>query len=153
MPLKRLSLRFDKPYAHLEAPFKQQYIRASMKHTRVSLVLGILLFASFGLLDGYLMPQQKHLTWFIRFAIMCPVVLAVVGLTYVRSVENWFQPLLAALIVFCGGGIIAMILVAPPPVNYFYYAGVILVFVFAYTYIRVGFYLGFGGLLDPGHFV
>ncbi len=139
MPLKRLSLRFDKPYAHLEAPFKQQYIRASMKHTRVSLVLGILLFASFGLLDGYLMPQQKHLTWFIRFAIMCPVVLAVVGLTYVRSVENWFQPLLAALIVFCGGGIIAMILVAPPPVNYFYYAGVILVFVFAYTYIRVGF--------------
>ena len=32
-----------------------------------------------------------------------------------------------------------MILVAPPPINHFYYAGIILVFMFGYTYLRAGF--------------
>lgn len=138
MPLKRLSLRFCEPYAHLETPFKQAYVLTSLRHTRISLVLGALLFAGFGILDAYLMPDQKHVTWLIRFAIVCPVLLGVAGLTFVRSARSWIQPLMGAMIVVTGAGIIAMILVAPPPVNHFYYAGVILVFMFSYTYIRVG---------------
>ena len=138
MPFKRLSLRFREPYAHLEAPFKKEYVRASLQHTRISLVLAALLFAGFGFLDVYLMPNDQQMVLFIRFAVVCPALLGVVGLTYVPAALHLIQPLLAVMIVVTGGGIIAMILVAPPPVNHLYYAGVILVFMFAYTYIRVG---------------
>ncbi|MGD8268404.1 MAG: response regulator [Desulfobacterales bacterium] len=138
MPFKRLSLRFREPYAHLEAPFKKEYVRASLQHTRISLVLAALLFAGFGFLDVYLMPNHQQMVWFIRFAVVCPALLGVAGLTFVPAALHLIQPLLAVMIVITGGGIIAMILVAPPPVNHLYYAGVILVFMFAYTYIRVG---------------
>ena len=138
MPLNRLSLRFREPYAHLEAPFKEEYVRASLQHTRVSLMLASVLFAGFGILDVYLMPDHQQVVWFIRFAVVCPALLGVAGLTYVPAARPLIQPLLAGMIVVTGGGIIAMILVAPPPVNHLYYAGVILVFMFAYTYIRVG---------------
>ncbi len=138
MPFKRLSLQFREPYAHLETPFKQEYVRASLGHTRISLVLGALLFAGFGILDAYLMPNQQMVVWLIRFAVVCPTLLGVAGLTFVPKARPLIPPMMAAMIVVTGGGIIAMILVAPPPVNHFYYAGIILVFMFAYTFIRVG---------------
>ena len=139
VPLKRLSLRFREPYTHLEAAFKQEYVRSSLRHTRISLFLAVLLFAGFAVLDVYLMPDQQNIAWLIRFGVVCPALLAVTGLTFVRAALPWIQPMMAAMIVVTGGGIIATILVAPPPVNHFYYAGVILVFMFAYTFIRVGF--------------
>ena len=42
VPLKPLSLRFRGPYAHLETPFRVEYMRASLHHTRLALVLGAL---------------------------------------------------------------------------------------------------------------
>ena len=139
MPLKRFSLRFREPYTHLEASFKREYVRSSLHHTRLALVLGALFYAGFGVLDAYLMPEEKYYAWFIRFVVVSPSLLAVAGLTYVRALRPYNQPMMAAMIVLAGGGIIAMILVAPPPVNHFYYAGVILVFMFGYTYLRAGF--------------
>ncbi len=139
VPLKPLSLRFRGSYAHLERPFRREYMRVSLRHTRLALVLGAFFYAGFGILDAYLMPDEKYFTWFIRFAVVSPALLAVAGLTYVRHFHPYLQPLMAAMIVLAGGGIIAMILVAPPPINHFYYAGVILVFMFGYTYLRAGF--------------
>ncbi|MDD9302119.1 MAG: hypothetical protein HUK40_07145 [Desulfobacter sp.] len=39
-------------------------------------------------------------------------------------------------IVLAGLGIIAMIIIAPPPVNYSYYAGLMLIFIFGYSFVR-----------------
>ncbi len=139
VPLRRFTLRFRKPYDHLELPFRREYLRSSLIHIRLSLLLGAVFYSAFGILDAYLMPEQKYYTWFIRFVIVSPSLLAVAGLTYSRVFRPYSQPLMAAVIVLAGGGIIAMILVAPPPVNHFYYAGVILVFMFGYTYFRAGF--------------
>ena len=102
-------------------------------------MLGAVFYAGFGILDAYLMPEEKYFAWFIRFVVVSPSLLAVAGLTYSRVFRPYSQPLMAAVIVLAGGGIIAMILVAPPPINHFYYAGVILVFMFGYTYLRAGF--------------
>ncbi len=102
-------------------------------------MLGAVFYAGFGILDAYLMPEEKYFAWFIRFVVVSPSLLAVAGLTYLPVFRPYSQPLMAAVIVLAGGGIIAMILVAPPPINHFYYAGVILVFMFGYTYFRAGF--------------
>ena len=38
-----------------------------------------------------------------------------------------------------GGGIVAMIVIAPTPINYYYYAGLLLVIVWGYTFVRLRF--------------
>lgn len=79
MPPRRLSLRFTEPYAHLEAPFRRVYLRSSLRHIRLSLVLGAVFYSCFGILDAYLMPAEKYFPWFIRFVVVSPVLLAVRG--------------------------------------------------------------------------
>ena len=46
---------------------------------------------------------------------------------------------LAAAITLSGLGIVIMILIAPPPANYSYYAGLILVLIFGYVFLRIRF--------------
>jgi hypothetical protein len=107
VPLHPLTLRFREPYTALEAPFRRAYLRSSLVHIRLSLLLGAVFYAGFGILDALLMPDAKYVAWFIRFVIVSPSLLAVAGLTYSRVFRPYSQPLMAAVIVLAGGGILA----------------------------------------------
>ncbi|MGA2527471.1 MAG: PAS domain S-box protein [Smithellaceae bacterium] len=137
MKLHLLTLKFSGNSSKLEAPFLSDYYRVSLPHIRISLVLGALLYASFGILDALLMPEQKSTIWFIRFVIVCPVLFGTFLASFSKSFERYMQPLLAGVYILAGGGIICMIVIAPPPVNYSYYAGLLLVFMWGYTFIRI----------------
>jgi signal transduction histidine kinase/ActR/RegA family two-component response regulator len=139
MHLNPFSLRFSGPCAYLEDTFQREYLEKSLKHIRVALILAVILYAAFGVLDAILIPGKKHLTWMIRYAFVCPAMLLVLLLSRFRIVQRRIQPILAGLIVIGGAGIITMILVAPPPVNYSYYAGLILIFMLGFTFIRAQF--------------
>jgi diguanylate cyclase (GGDEF)-like protein/PAS domain S-box-containing protein len=139
MKLHLLTLKFSGNSSQLEAPFLSDYYRVSLPHIRISLILGALLYASFGILDAVLMPEQKYTIWLIRFVIVCPVLFGTLLASFSKSFERYMQPLLACVFILAGGGIICMIVIAPPPVNYSYYAGLLLVFMWGYTFIRVRF--------------
>jgi signal transduction histidine kinase len=139
MRLGLLSLRFVGPSAGLEAGFRQAYLVESIPRMRVALLLGAAFFGSFGILDAYLMPDQAYVVWAIRYGGICPLLLAGAALTRVPALHRSVEPGVAALMVLGGAGIVAMIVVAPPPVNYFYYAGLILVFMYGYVYLRLRF--------------
>jgi two-component system cell cycle sensor histidine kinase/response regulator CckA len=139
MKLDLLTLKFSGNSSKLEAPFLSDYYWASLPHIRISLILGTLFYAAFGFLDALLMPEQKSTLWFIRYVIVCPVLFGTLLASYLKSFERYFQPLLAGDLILGGGGIIFMIIIAPPPVNYSYYAGLLLVFMWGYTFIRVRF--------------
>jgi len=139
MHLNLLSLRFTGPCEHLEGTFQREYLEKSLKHIRVALILSVIFYAAFGVLDAILIPSQKHLTWIIRYGFVCPTLLLAFFFSYFTTVQQWIQPILAGLIVIAGSGIIIMILIAPPPVNYSYYAGLMLVFILGYTFLRVQF--------------
>jgi diguanylate cyclase (GGDEF)-like protein len=139
MKLNPLTLKFSEDSSTLEIPFLSDYGRGSLLHVRISLVLGALLYAAFGGLDAAIMPQQKYATWLIRFAIVCPVLLATFLISFSKFFERYMQPLLAGNIILAGGGIVGMIVIAPTPVNYSYYAGLILVFMWGYTFSRIRF--------------
>ena len=132
-----LTLGFSGSMAHLEPLFQRTYLENNLTHMRVGIILAAALYALFGLLDVLLIPDQKALTWTIRYAVVCPALLLVAALSRYRAVQSVMQPLLSLLLVIGGGGIIVMILVAPPPINYSYYAGIILVFIFGYTFIHL----------------
>ena len=139
MKLNPLTLKFSGDSSTLEISFLSDYGRGSLFNVRISLLLGALLYAAFGLLDAAIMPEQKSAAWVIRFVIVCPALLGTVLASYSRSFERHMQPLLAGNIVLAGAGIVCMIIIAPIPVSYSYYACLILVFMWGYTFSRVRF--------------
>ena len=139
MKLHPLTLKFSGESSKLEAPFLSYYYHMSLPQLRIFLILGSLLYASFGILDAILMPEQKYTIWFMRFIIVCPVILGMLLASFSKSFERYMQPFLAVVLTLAGGCIIFMIVIAPIPVNYDYYAGLILVLMLGYTFVRVRF--------------
>jgi len=129
------SLRFD---PELEKRFREDYFLRSITIIRIALVLGIILYSVFGVLDGVLAPKSAEKIWIIRFAIVDPVLLAVIGLTFTRLFRRFMQPILSVTAVISGLGIVAMIAVSvEPEMSLHYYAGLILVTMWAYTFVRL----------------
>jgi signal transduction histidine kinase/CheY-like chemotaxis protein len=139
MNLNWLSLRFTGATAVLEAPFQVHFITHNLLQIRVALFMGALMYGFFGILDALVLPQQKQIAWLIRYAFVCPAILAVLAATFFSRMRRCLQPIRSFLIAFGGMGIVLMIIVAPAPVNYYYYAGLILVFMFGYSFIYLRF--------------
>lgn len=123
----------------LEPSFADYHFQQSLPFTRLAIVLAIVLYALFGILDLFIVPNVAMSIWFIRYAIFCPVALAVLGLTFTRGFKRIVQPTLAGLAVVCGLGIVAMIAIADASDGYLYYAGLLLVIPWAYTVLRLHF--------------
>ncbi len=139
MKLHLPTLKFSGDSSNLETPFQSENFRASLPHNRAALIVGALFYSVFGILDMLLMPENKFTTWLIRFAIVDPVLIGIFLLSFSQSFERYINPLMACASILAGGGIICMIVVAPPPVNYSYYAGLLLVFMWCYAFVRIPF--------------
>jgi signal transduction histidine kinase/ActR/RegA family two-component response regulator len=123
----------------LEGLFLDYYYKNSLSLVRFSLIFAIILYAFFGVLDAQLVPDMKENLWMIRFAIVCPILFVVILFSYSSYFKKYFQSVVSLAMVIAGLAIIAMISVIPPPVNYSYYAGLILVLIWGYTFTRVRF--------------
>ncbi|MCF8127368.1 MAG: response regulator [Deltaproteobacteria bacterium] len=139
MHLNRLSLRFSGPMTGLEKPYREHYLVQTLSQIRISFILGALMFGFFGILDALVLPQHRHITWLIRYALVCPSILTVVGATYFPRLHGYLQPMMSVAVVIGGGGIIWMTVIVPEPLNYYYYAGMILVLMFGYSFIYLRF--------------
>ena len=139
MKLHPLTLKFSGESSKLEEQFLSYYYRMSLPQIRRFLVLGALLYGFFGILDALLMPEQKYTLWFIRFVIVCPVLLGTLRASFSKSFERYIQPFLTGVLILAGGGIVCMIVIAPIPINYYYYAGLMLVLMWGYTFVCVRF--------------
>jgi len=137
--LHPITLAFSGNHEPLEDDFLVYYSRSALPQIRLSILLGIVVFAIFGILDATLIPEGKNVAWFIRYAIVCPTALFVLLMTYTRYYEQFMQALLSVLVLTGGLGIVAMITIVPPPANLYYDSGIILVFLYAYTFIRMRF--------------
>ncbi len=132
-------LRFPAP---LESAFLDYYQGKTLKRVRMGLIVGISLYAMFGITDMLLFPAVKESAWLIRYAVVCPLALLVLSLTYVKGFKRFIQPALW-LAMFVGGlGIIAMIALDREFGGNFYYAGLLLVIMYAFTLIGMRFWYG-----------
>ncbi len=137
--LHPITLRFTGEVSHLEEPFLRNYYKISLSQIRLFLIMGAVLYAAFGVLDALLMPQQKFVIWFVRFIVIGPGLAGVLLISYSYVFEKYMQAVLAFAFTIAGAGIISMLVIAPPPVSYSYYAGMMLVFMWGYTLIRLFF--------------
>jgi two-component system, cell cycle sensor histidine kinase PleC len=133
--IRPFSLRFADE--RVEERFIPTHLVRALPIIRIFLLAAAALYASFGVLDMYAIPHTLTEAWLIRYAGVCPILLAAVGLTYTRFFLRWSQPLLGGSVFISGFGIILMTAIAEAPGNAHYYAGLIMVVIYGASLIRL----------------
>ena len=123
----------------IEPIFRHEYFKTSLSLVRISLIAGIVLYSLFGILDAELVPEMRNSIWLVRFALVVPCLLSVIIYSYYPGFEKAFQPLVSLVMMVAGLGINIMMAMIPSEIGHSYYAGLILVFIWGYSFTRVRF--------------
>lgn len=134
-----LTLSFTGELSGFEKDFQDDYFNKSLNHFRFSLILSMIFYASFAFLDANVVPSLKEKFWFIRFALVFPALILVYALSYAKFFKRFMQLIIASIMFITGFGIIVMNIYASRIEVHTYYAGLILIFIFGYTFIRARF--------------
>ncbi len=138
--VRPLTLKFSGDLQGMEKEFLDDYFTRSIGPMRFSLVLAIFFYGIFAVLDALIFPELKHLFWFIRFGLVTPVLIGVILFSLFSVFKKYMQVILAGIMYITGLGIIIMsVFAAKMAEDYSYYAGLILIFIFGYTFIRARF--------------
>lgn len=139
MRLNPLNLNFAGEWAHLEHNFLRDYAAKSVKTIRLAFLLGIFFYSLFGILDAILMPEKKAILWFIRYGVVCPLIFVCILISFWSGFQKYSQAFIAFVILLAGSGISVMVAIATPPASFSYYAGVILVLMLGYGFVKARF--------------
>jgi adenylate cyclase len=133
-------LRF--PDEILETQFRKDYHANTIGTTRLALVLGLILYSLFGILDIYAIPFSKDMVWIIRYGIVAPVVIAALIASYQKSLQKYTQVFMCIVVAISGLGIVAMISITTEAEfgNRFYFTGLILISMWGYSLSRLRFW-------------
>jgi class 3 adenylate cyclase len=136
------------PYANklrfpdeIEAQFREDYHANTISTTRFAIVLGIVLYSVFGILDIYAAPISKNTLWFIRYAIVVPFFIFLLILSYSKQFQKYIQPFVCMGVVVAGWGVVAGITITREAefANRFYFSGLLLTSMWAYGLSRLQF--------------
>jgi signal transduction histidine kinase len=133
--LRRLTLVFADPA--IERRFVIENLTRSLPVVRLFLLAGATLYAVFGLLDAYVVPEVRTEVWLIRYAAVCPIMLAIMLLTYTSAFPRLAQIALSVAMLAAGLGILGMTALAAAPGNALYYAGLIMVVIYGSSLVRL----------------
>ncbi|HXC54211.1 MAG TPA: ATP-binding protein [Rhizomicrobium sp.] len=135
--LDRLRLRFSDP--GVEARYRIESLNESRSLIRTYLIAAAMLYLTFGILDRVVGGGMVGTLWFIRYAVVCPVLVGAALLTYVPSFEKFSQTVVSIAMVTPGLGVVLMTAIMPPPFNSLYYAGLIMVVIYGSSLVRLRF--------------
>ena len=126
----------------IEEQFREDYHINTVSTTRLALVLGLVLFSLFGILDVYAVPISRNIVWFIRYAIVAPAIILALAASYLKIFQKHVQLLMGIVVAICGLGIVAMISITREVEfgNRFYFTGLILVSMWGYALSRLRFW-------------
>ena len=139
MEVNPLSLAFTGKCKTLERPFLDVYARQSVPQVRLALILGMIFYSLFGALDAIMAQDLKYQFWLIRYAIVCPAIILAFIFSFSPLFIRNMQITLVGLIMVGGSGIIYMTVSGGGLIVHNYYVGLILILMFAYTFLRARF--------------
>jgi signal transduction histidine kinase len=125
--LNAITLKFKD--AATERRYHVDHVIQALPIVRAAFIASALAYAMFGVLDVNIIPGAWQIAAWIRFAVVCPVLLGMVGLTYAKFFPRFAQFFFAVAMVVAGLGIVAMVAVADGPGKSTYYAGLILIII------------------------
>jgi signal transduction histidine kinase/ActR/RegA family two-component response regulator len=139
LSINYLTLSFTGDLSQYEKDFQEDYFIRSLDPFRFSLILSMIFYGAFAFLDAIAVPTLKEVFWFIRFGIVFPLLIGVYILSYSKPFKKYMQFVISCIMFITSFGIIIMIIYTAQVGNYSYYAGLILIFIFGYTFIRARF--------------
>lgn len=125
----------------IEEEFREDYYVNTVSVTRLAMVLGIVLYSTFGILDIYAMPVSKPIIWSIRYGIVDPLFVILLVISYDRRFKQHIQALMCIGVAVAGLGIVGGITIARDVEfgSKFYFSGLLLVSMWAYGLSRLRF--------------
>ena len=126
----------------IEAKFREDYHANTIALMRFSMILGIVLYSLFGILDIYAVPISLKTIWFIRYAIVIPFFLFLLIASFSKPFQKHVQWLVCIGTAVGGLSVVAGIMVARETefASKFYFSGLLLVSLWAYGLSRLRFY-------------
>ena len=143
---KPTAVLFQAPESGVLSPeddgaFRRDLDRKALNLRRLTLLVGVAVYAAFGLLDRMALTDTLWKPfWLFRFAFVCPLGLVIYLLAHVKRLNNVLQPMLFAYLVLAGAGMAGMYRVVPEAVSPYYATGTLLVIVAAHSLYRFRFY-------------
>src|SRR6185295_2983959 len=135
--IDRLRLRFRDPI--VEHRYLTESLNESRSIIRTYLVAAAVLYLLFGILDWVVGGGMVAKLWFIRYALVCPILLGAAAMTYAPGFDRFAQGALSVAMIAPGIGVIIMTAIMPSPFNSFYYAGLIMVVIYGSSLVRLRF--------------
>lgn len=125
----------------VEHHFRADYFANTISSTRIALILGIVLYSLFGILDLYAAPITWQYAWIIRYGIVVPLFVLILLITHVRELQEYTQQLTCLGAIVAGLGVIYMISTTNEVEfgNRFYVTGLILISIWSYGLARLRF--------------
>jgi signal transduction histidine kinase/CheY-like chemotaxis protein len=133
--INKISLSFKS--IEFERKFRVSNFKKSLPVFRIAFVLVTALYLGFGFFDPFASALHYKEFYFIRFAIIFPLLVIVLFLSYSKFFPNYWQELL--MICFIIGGIGIVYMIAHSSSLLFYYGGLFLVFLAGFFFIRLRF--------------
>jgi class 3 adenylate cyclase len=137
--LHPVTLRFVDP--EMGRSFHEAYYLDNLPYIRLAHVLGIVVWAAFGLLARYLLEDGRGGTedLVLRYGIAIPIVLASLAITYARWYPRVWQQVLVAVLLVNGMLWSSHRAVVPEASAEWAFAGLVLILAFNYVLSRVQF--------------
>lgn len=129
-----LSFRGD-----LETQFLEDYYQSSIGLLRLSILLGMVFYGAFFLLDLLVLPELVWQLAAIRFFLVIPIVFLIFVFSFSDHFQNWWQLAASIATVVSGIGIILMTTLPAEVARASYYGGIFLVLMYCYMLIRLRF--------------
>jgi PAS domain S-box-containing protein len=139
--IDRYRLRFP---GEIERIYQEESFHKDLRQLRINMTVTALVYAFFGILDAWVTPEVRLLAWFIRFAVVIPTVIFVLSFSFSRHFMRYQQAAVSFLVLVGGGGIVALIAITHMTAPYFHFAGLLLVFMCAYTSFKLRFFYATG---------
>ena len=138
--LARGAIRLGFP-ADVETAFRRYHSRNSLVAIRYAIILTVILYGLFAVLDVHAAPLSKQTIWIIRFALVIPALVAVLICSFHPVFPRILQPMMVLVVLIDASGILGMIhLESHGELGYqTYYAGLMLVIMAAHSMYRLRF--------------
>ncbi|MBD1921638.1 hypothetical protein H6F77_11095 [Microcoleus sp. FACHB-831] len=132
-----LTLQFD---GELERDFLKDYFHKFLQQVRFALLAGTGVYATYGILDALMVPEEKYKLWFIRYVIVCPLLLGIFCFSYSRQFRKFMQASISLAVLLAGFSIMLMPVIVREP-NYLkdIYVALMLLIMATYTFTKLRF--------------
>lgn len=134
-----VTLAFIGEEKELEADFLKQYATRSLNQLRFALFFSLIIYSLFGILDIALIPDFANKLWTERYLLVSILLLGLLFFSFSALFKKIMQPLSVLLVIFTALGLFRMMTVAPGDLSNYYFAGLGLILIMNYGFLRLRF--------------